>query len=207
MQKSLFQKEDELNIKRVASSRKTMFRILLIGVVLFTFGAGNLPVVHAQDFILPHLNPYLSADGLTLYNAVPPLLVKVDTNPAMQGIKIPGPKSGVASGNLSAAAATFSITFVPAGGADPWGEPCFDFPANAQVAFNAAAAIWSATLQSGVPITIKACWAALGSSSILGYSGGQPLRRDFSGAPQANTWYEGSLANALHGSDLICEQL
>ncbi len=192
-----------MNIKRGTGYRQTMFRILLIGVVLFTFGAGNLPVVHAQDFILPHLTPYLSADGLTLYNAVPPLLVKVDTNPAMQGIKIPGPKSGGASGNLSAATATFSITYVPAGGTDLTGRTCLDFPPNAQVAFNAAAAIWSAVLQSGVPITIKACWANLGSSSTLGYSGGQPLIRDFSGAPQANTWYEGSLANALSGSDIL----
>ena len=51
-------------------------------------------------------------------------------------------------------------------------------------------------------ITIQACWADLGSSTTLGYSGGGSLYRDFTGAPRANTWYGASLANALSGSDL-----
>ncbi|MCJ7535681.1 MAG: immune inhibitor A, partial [Anaerolineales bacterium] len=49
---------------------------------------------------------------------------------------------------------------------------------------------------------IKACWASLPSPSILGYSGGGTLSRDFAGAPLTNTWYTASLANSLYGSDL-----
>jgi hypothetical protein len=105
--------------------------------------------------------------------------------------------------NLPAfATSTFSITYVPNGGTDHWGESCLTFPDEAKAAFDAAAAVWGSILQSPVPITIRACWANLGSSGILGYSGGAPLHKDFSNAPRANTWYEGSLANALAGSDL-----
>ncbi len=97
---------------------------------------------------------------------------------------------------------TFTITYVAAGGTDPWGQVCVAFPAEAKTAFNAAAAIWANTLKSSVPITIKACWADLGSPSILGYSGGQPQHANFTGAPKTNTWYQGSLANSIAGSDL-----
>ena len=51
------------------------------------------------------------------------------------------------------------------------------------------------------PITINACWASL-SGGTLGYSGGGPLHGNFTGATRSNTWYSGSLANALNGSDL-----
>ena len=101
------------------------------------------------------------------------------------------------------ATATFTITYVASGDTDPWGQTCTTFPDEAKTAFNAAANIWANIIQSSVPITIRACWADLGSTSgTLGYSGGGPLRRDFTGAPHANTWYAGSLANALASSDL-----
>jgi len=161
------------------------------------------PAVHAQDSYPPTPEPYFSTDGLTLYNAVPPLIVVVDDNPDMQGIRIPaGPEVAAAIADLAAASATFSITYVASSNTNILGDTCMTFPDNEKTAFNAAAAIWANTLQSSVPITIEACWADMGSPNILGHSGGQPLRRDFSGAPQANTWYQGSLANALHGSDL-----
>ncbi|MGV8026762.1 MAG: hypothetical protein AB2L18_09415 [Anaerolineaceae bacterium] len=147
--------------------------------------------------------PHLSNDGLTLYNGVMPLLVMVDSNQEMKGVKIPQDSAVAAAiADPSAASATFSITYAAAGATDPWGAVCQTFPSGAKTAFNAAAAIWANTIQSSVPITIFACWSNLGSSSILGYSGGQPLHRDFSGAPQANTWYQGALANSLYGSDL-----
>jgi len=120
----------------------------------------------------------------------------------MQGIKIPAPDMEKLLSNPQAATATFSITYLAAGQTDPWGAVCLTFPENAKTAFDAAAAIWANTLESSVPITIRACWANLGASDILGYSGGQPLHRDFSGAPLPNTWYQGSLANSLSGSDL-----
>jgi len=163
---------------------------------------GGFSMVQAQEYVLPGLSPAISPDGLTAYGAVQPLIVIADPNPEMQGIKTGAQTAAHALTVPEAAVSTYSITYVAAGGTDLWGEPCLAFPSAAQTAFNAAAAIWANTLQSSVPVTIKACWANLGSSSILGYSGGQPLSRDFSGAPRANTWYEGSLANALAGYDL-----
>ena len=180
---------------------KVILVLLIASLFVFPSVGGN-GGVQAQDFHPPTLKPSLSANGLTLHNGVPPLIVRVDSNPAMRGIKIPAPEMDKALSNPPAANAAFSITYVTAGGTDPWGEVCQDFPAAAKTAFNAAAAIWTSTLQSSVPITISACWANLGSPSILGYSGGATSYRDFSGAPLAGTFYESSLANALHGSDL-----
>jgi len=180
---------------------KTILVLLIASLFLFPSVGGN-GGVQAQDFHPPALEPSLSADGLTLHNGVPPLIVRVDPNPAMQGIKIPAPGMDQALANPDAANAAFSITYVAAGGADPWFAVCQEFPAAAKTAFNAAAAIWTSTLQSSVPITISACWANLGSPTILGYSGGADSYRDYPEFPKANTWYESSLANALHGSDL-----
>jgi len=179
------------------------FIVALLIASLFVFPmAGVNGGVQAQDSFPPALEPSLSADGLTLYNGVTPLVVVVDPNPAMQGIKIPAPEVDKALADLDAASATFSFTYVADGNEDPWHQVCTTFPDNAKTAFNAAAAIWASKLQSSVLITIQACWASLSDPNTLGYSGGQPLHRDFSWAPQANTWYQGSLANALYGSDL-----
>ena len=71
-------------------------------------------------------------------------------------------------------------------------------------AFQFAANIWGATLNSSVTITIQASWASLGcsaSSGTLGAAGTVSLFGNFPNAPQANTWYPGALANALAGSD------
>ncbi len=179
------------------------FIVALLIASLFVFPrAGVNGGVQAQDSFPPTLEPYLSADGLTLYNGVAPLVVVVDPNPAMQGIKIPAPEVDKALADPAAASATFSFTYVAAGNQDPWGQACTTFPEDAKTAFNAAAAIWASRLQSSVPITIQACWASLSDPNTLGYSGGQPLHGNFSGAPKTNTWYEGALANALYGNDL-----
>jgi hypothetical protein len=71
-------------------------------------------------------------------------------------------------------------------------------------AFQFAANIWGATLNSSVTITIQASWASLGctaTSGTLGAAGTVALFGNFPNAPQANTWYPGALANALAGSD------
>jgi hypothetical protein len=141
----------------------------------------------------------LTADGKTLINGLPLMAVINDPNPSTLR-HIPAPEALTAEPD--AASSTFSISYIPAGSNDPWGQACYDFPTEAKIAFNAAANIWANILSSNVPITILACWADLGSSSVLGYSGGGPIHKDFSGAPRANTWYTASLANALHGSDL-----
>jgi len=144
--------------------------------------------------------PELSSDGKTLYNAVLPVVYVVNPDSSHQRVQIPAPFELLTA--PESATATFSITYVPNGDTDIWGHPCSTFPAQAQAPFNAAANIWADIIQSSVPITIRACWSNLGSSGILGGSGGMPLQRDFTGAPLGNTWYAGSLANALAGYDL-----
>lgn len=72
-------------------------------------------------------------------------------------------------------------------------------------AFQFAANIWGATLNSNVTITIRASWAALScssSSATIGQAGAMGIFRDFPNAPVAGTWYAAALANALSGTDL-----
>jgi len=155
----------------------------------------------ASEFLGPApLEPQLSSDGNTLYSATPAVVFQVDPNPPADQVNMPARYDMLILPET--ATATFAINYVPSGGKDPWGKSCSTFPEEAKAAFNAAGAIWGNLLQSSVPININACWSNLGSSSILGYSGGGPLRRNFTGAPKANAWYVGSLANALAGSDL-----
>jgi len=183
---------------------KVINALLLAGLVIMLL-AGTNSAVYAQEagFVLSELQPSLSADGQTLYNAVLPLVIVVDPNPDMQGIKVPGPTAADALAELEAAASTFSITYVAAGGTDLAGETCVAFPDGAKTAFNAAAAIWAYTVKSSVPIKISACWADLGpSSGILGYSGGQGSYRNFTGAPETDVWYQSPLANSIAGRDL-----
>ena len=116
-------------------------------------------------------------------------------------IRIPPPQQFRAASAATAATATFSINYLPAGATDRAGATCLAWPPSAQTAFSYAASVWATMMTSAVPIKIDACWANLGSSDILGYSGSL-LVRDFVGAPQSGTWYSYSLADALAGSDL-----
>lgn len=146
--------------------------------------------------------PNLSKDGLILFNSAPPRVLVVDPNPEMQGLRFPqDPQLTIAIADPRSVSATFEITYKNSG-TDPWGYSCQTFPSAAKTSFAAAAAIWANTIQSTVPITISACWSDNLPAGVLGVSGGQPLHRDFFGAPQSNTWYQASLANALYGSDL-----
>jgi hypothetical protein len=182
-----------------------------IAAVGFLFAQYALDAPASDDLVTPSnleylfpapLIPQLSIDGKTLYNAVPPVIYVDDPNPSHEPLRIRG-QVYLLTLPPESATATFSITYVPDGDTDAWGERCYAFPEEAKTAFNAAANIWANIIQSSVPITIRACWADFGSTSgILGYSGGGPIDRDFSGAPLPNTWYVGSLANSLAGSDL-----
>ena len=72
-------------------------------------------------------------------------------------------------------------------------------------AFQFAANVWGATLNSSVTITIRASWAALSCTSTtatLGSAGAIGIFRDFPNAPNAGTWYSAALANSIAGSDL-----
>lgn len=81
------------------------------------------------------------------------------------------------------------------------------FTPQAQASFQYAVDIWASLVTSPVPITISAQFTDLGGpdgtgSIILGSTSAHSLYQNFSGAPQSNTFYPVSLANALHGSDL-----
>ena len=73
------------------------------------------------------------------------------------------------------------------------------------IAFEHAASIWSARLDSNVPIRIRAQFTSLGAG-VLGSAGPVGLWRDFPGAPLAGTWYYNALANKLAGVDLAPAQ-
>ena len=69
------------------------------------------------------------------------------------------------------------------------------------LAFEHAAAIWSARLDSNVPIRIRAQFVPLGAG-VLGSAGPVSVARNFAGALLPNTWYHIALANKLAGVDL-----
>lgn len=72
-------------------------------------------------------------------------------------------------------------------------------------AFQYAANIWGAILNSNSTITIRASWAPLTcttNTATLGSAGTISIWRDFSGATFNNTWYSAALANSLRGVDL-----
>jgi len=119
-----------------------------------------------------------SLDGNTVYGAALPIPGRLDPNPPSETARFL--TRSMLRTEPAALTATFNISYIADGGFDLWGEPCYSFPENAKSAFQAAAAIWGSYLDSSVPITIRACWADLGSSTTLGYAGG-PDRSDVGG--------------------------
>ena len=72
-------------------------------------------------------------------------------------------------------------------------------------AFQFAANIWGATLNSSSPITVNATWAPLtctSTTAVLGSAGAAFITADFPGAPFGGTLYGMAEANALSGTDL-----
>lgn len=71
-------------------------------------------------------------------------------------------------------------------------------------AFQAAASIWGATLDSVEPIRVLATWSALNcsdNSAVLGSAGALQVFANFPGAPQTNAWYGEAETNKLIGFD------
>ena len=72
-------------------------------------------------------------------------------------------------------------------------------------AFQKAADIWGATLDSTVTIVVLATFeplACTATSAVLGSAGATTVWREFAGAPLAGHWYHAALANKLVGLDL-----
>ncbi|GAB3430951.1 peptidase [Massilia solisilvae] len=73
------------------------------------------------------------------------------------------------------------------------------------IAFQRAADIWGATLNSNVPIRVDASFVPLSctaNSAVLGSAGANEIWSDFDNAPKAKTWYPSALASKLQGSDV-----
>ncbi|QDQ25911.1 peptidase [Chitinimonas arctica] len=72
------------------------------------------------------------------------------------------------------------------------------------IAFQTAADLWGAKLNSAVPIRIKSNFDPLtcdANSATLGAAGPLEVGSDFRGAPRRGTWYHGALANKIIGTD------
>ncbi|MBI3246879.1 MAG: hypothetical protein HYZ50_10265 [Deltaproteobacteria bacterium] len=85
------------------------------------------------------------------------------------------------------------------------GNPGTTIGAQRMNAFQFAANLWAARLDSSVTIKVGAQFNALPcstSSGVLGQAGPNSVFRDFAGAPQPNTWYVEAQANSLAGVDL-----
>jgi hypothetical protein len=170
---------------------------MLIGLLLLPF-AWTAP--DSAAISLPPLEKILSEDGTTLFQGQSPGIFVVNRDPFYKPMHIPAPIDLRDLGQT--ATATFLITYSPAGEKNIFGDTCDAYPDSAKTALETSVAIWGNLVQSSVPITIKACWAALADSETLGYAGGGSKHRDFANAPKKNTWYTASLANSLAGSDL-----
>jgi hypothetical protein len=74
------------------------------------------------------------------------------------------------------------------------------------IAFQYAANIWGASLQSTVEIRVSAQFTALSctaTSGVLGSAGATQSRANFTNAEFANTWYPVALANSRSGADAL----
>lgn len=74
-----------------------------------------------------------------------------------------------------------------------------------RIAYQFAADLWGAVLESDAVIRVQAQFTALNcsaSSAVLGSAGTRQVFANFANAPLAETWYGGALANAIAGSDL-----
>jgi hypothetical protein len=73
-----------------------------------------------------------------------------------------------------------------------------------QIAFDYAASIWGATLNSAVPIRVAAAFVPLtctATTATLGSAGANDIYADFPNAPRPATWYPAALASKLAGID------
>jgi len=167
-------------------------RFLTIGFVVFAF-------ICAQGAIGQTAKGPLRPEGVAMADADAPQPVKV-----MVGEKGLPPYRVVPPANFAAKAksATFTIQYLNAGEVNYFGDVCVGWPEEAKAAFTYAANIWGTLLNSTVPIVISACWADMGTGGILGHGGARSYYMDFTGAPQAGTYYPVAIANALYGSDL-----
>jgi hypothetical protein len=140
--------------------------------------------------------------GESMVNPNPPIVILADPNVNLN--RVPPPDWFTARDPAEALKpAGIIMNFLPAGSAEAkWGDTTIAWPADAMDAALYGALIWASGLNTTVPITINAGWVNNMGAGVLGHSGTLWFHRNFTGAPQTDTWYPVSLANTLHGSDL-----
>jgi hypothetical protein len=119
------------------------------------------------------------------------------------------------SAGTASAAATLTIVNVDGPGEgfnDPTvavepapGNPGITVGEQRLAAFEYAAALWGAVLDSPVEILVRAAFNPLtctATGAVLGSAGTTFIFRDFDGAEIAETWYHSALADKLAGEDL-----
>jgi hypothetical protein len=75
------------------------------------------------------------------------------------------------------------------------------FTPEAQAVFEEAVNIWSALIESPVPIRIRAVWTSLGANVLGGAQTGSYVG-NFFGAPRLNVWYPVALAEKIMGREI-----
>jgi hypothetical protein len=86
------------------------------------------------------------------------------------------------------------------------GNPGTTIGAQRLFAFQYAANIWGALLESDVEILVRSQFNPLSctaTSAVLGSAGARTVSRDFLGAEIPTTWYHAALANRLSGEDQV----
>jgi|GEM_PF-2149890 Calx-beta domain. len=161
-------------------SRIVRFASVLIGVTLV--GAPSVAASSSAAGAPAHIPVlrHLSSPVPIVLGPAPasPTLVPATPAPARTGLR------------ASSTTSTFVVNYDAGFNANP----------AAKAAFQYAVDQWANVVNSPVPIVVDAQFSAL-PSGVLGSAGPITAARDFTGAPQTNTWYPIALANALHGSD------
>ena len=107
--------------------------------------------------------------------------------------------------NLDEAGEGFNDPSAPDPASTAGGNPGATLGAQRLIAFQFAANLWEAIIQSAIEIRVDAEFNPLfcdATSATLGQAGPNTAHRDFVGAPVAATFYVQALANARNGADL-----
>lgn len=121
------------------------------------------------------------ASALAIGSAQAATIVPVNMDPAGQGLNDPTPAAPVG------------------------GNPGTTVGEQRRIAYQFAADLWGAILESGPTINVQASFvpqSCTATSGVLGSAGTTTVHRDFEGALLPGTWYGAALANALFGADL-----
>jgi hypothetical protein len=127
-----------------------------------------------------------------------------DQSPAFYGERLVKLWAGAYSAKTPAIPQPRAVAMLRAGAASVTANFQVDyigFTNEAKASFQAAVDIWSVMLTTNVPIRVKAEFKPL-DPNVLGSASPTTFIRNFSSAPESNTWYAIALANKLQKSDL-----